>query len=64
MDDARAPYDKIDHVAPGYNVGQFDVILHRLNLIAGQLASVPTPSREVATVSAVPDLKVLPGRGG
>ena len=51
-------------VAPGYNVAQFDAILHRIDLIAGQLAKVPTSSREVATVSSVLDLKVLPGGGG
>jgi hypothetical protein len=55
---------RTNQVAPGYNVAQFDAILHRLDLIAGQLARVPTSSREVATVSAVPDLKVLPGGGG
>jgi hypothetical protein len=55
---------RTNQVAPGFNLAQFDAILHRLDLIAGQLARVPTSSREVATVSAVPDLKVLPGGGG
>jgi hypothetical protein len=55
---------RTNQVAPGYNVAQFDAILHRLDLIAGQLARAPTSSREGATVSAVPDPKVLPGSGG
>jgi hypothetical protein len=55
---------RTNQVAPGYNVAQFDAILHRLDLIAGQLARVPTSSHEVATISAVPDLKVLPAGGG
>ncbi len=55
---------RTNQVAPGYNVAQFKAILHRQDLIAGQLARVPTSSREGATISLPPQLVVLPGGSG
>jgi hypothetical protein len=56
---------RTNQVAPEYNVAQFDAILHRLDLIAGQLARVPTSGRDSAAEKPfVPQLIVLPGGGG
>jgi hypothetical protein len=38
---------RTNQLPPGYNVPQFHAILHRFDLIAGQLARVPASSCEV-----------------